>query len=265
MSSPGDKIVVLNVLLNCEETKSSKTKQVHFQSLPTTPLEIKKKIEEDFSIPSCVQTLHYHSMIQKDSDQLQHTHFRSGDTFTVDYPIEAECQIVQNVIKWLKEIYDLLQSIEENISSPCEETKYLMPAKYHKIENLIQEGDRNDTIGALSVSLFLPYTNKTKLINKFYFQLEGGLNLLMKIFGILINNEWGALGINKEFHIYLEHICAHTVSNFGQTHLLLRQIVQLGGLEICTTMLLRRKLWGAQYISNDLFDTLDYSLSVLSK
>ena len=55
--------VVLNVLLNCELSKSSETKQAHFQSLPTTPLEIKKKIEEDFSIPSCVQTLHYQSMI----------------------------------------------------------------------------------------------------------------------------------------------------------------------------------------------------------
>ena len=114
-SSPGDK-TVLNVLLNCEQTKSSRTKQVHFQSLPTTLLEIKKKTEEDFSIPSCFQTLHYQSMILKDSDQLQHT--RSGDTFTVDYPIEADCKMTQTVIKWLKELLIKLNSIEENISSP---------------------------------------------------------------------------------------------------------------------------------------------------
>ena len=52
---------------------------------------------------TCVQTIHYQSicMILKDSDQLQHTHFRSGDTFNVDYPIEAECEVVQSVIKWL--------------------------------------------------------------------------------------------------------------------------------------------------------------------
>ena len=115
LSSPGDK-TVLNVLLNCEQTKSSQTKQVHFQSLPTTLLEIKKKTKEDFSIPSCFQTLHYQSMILKDSDQLQHT--RSGDTFTVDYPIEADCKMTQTVIKWLKELLIKLNSIEENISSP---------------------------------------------------------------------------------------------------------------------------------------------------
>ena len=264
MSAPEDK-VVLNVLLNCELTKSSETKQVHFKSLPTTPLEIKKKIEEDFSIPSCVQTLHYQSMILKDSDQLQHTHFRSGDTFTVDYPIEAECEMVRNVIKWLKELYEVVKSIEENISSPDEESNHLISSNFRKIQNLIQEGDRDDTIAALSLTLLLPYTNKVKLMNKFYFQLEGGLDTLMKIFGILVNNEWGALGIDRESHVYLEHICSHTVSNFGQTHPLLCQIVHLGGLEICTTMLLRRKSWGAEYISNDLFSNLDYSLSVLSK
>ena len=112
-----DDSVVLNILLSCEVTKLSEIKQVHFQSLPTTLLEIKKKTEEDFSIPSCFQTLHYQSMILKDSDQLQHT--RSGDTFTVDYPIEADCKMTQTVIKWLKELLIKLNSIEENISSPC--------------------------------------------------------------------------------------------------------------------------------------------------
>ena len=122
---------------------------LHFQSLPTTPLEIKKKIEEDFSIPSCVQTLHYQSMILKDSDQLQHTHFRSGDTFTVDYPIEAECEMVQNVYKWLKELCDLLESIEEHTLSPDEEKNL------KKIENLIIEGEEDDTIKALVLIFFI--------------------------------------------------------------------------------------------------------------
>ncbi len=104
--APAEDKIVLNVLLNCELTKYSETKQIHFKSLPTSPLEVRKKIEEDFSIPSCIQTLHYQSVILKDSDQLQNTHFRSGDTFTVDYPIEAECEMVQDVLKWLKELFE---------------------------------------------------------------------------------------------------------------------------------------------------------------
>ena len=131
--------VVLNVLMNCEETKSSKTKQVHFKSLPTAPLEIKKKIEEDFSIPSCIQTLHYQSMILKDSDQLQHTHFRSGDTFTVDYPIEADCKIAQNVLKWLNQLYDLLKSIEECVSFSDEEHDLLLSSNFQEMRSLMME------------------------------------------------------------------------------------------------------------------------------
>ena len=248
MSAHDDQIV-LNVLLNCEETKSSETKQVHFQSLPTTPLEIKKKIEEDFSIPSCVQTLHYQSMILKDSDQLQHTHFRSGDTFTVDYPAEAECEMAKNVIKWLKELYELLKSIEGD-STPDqadEEKDVIFLSSYcQKIENLIYEGERDGTMDSFSLTLFSPFGDKKKQINRIYFQEEGGLTLLMKIYRILISKEWGDLGIDKTFHVYMERKCSQAVCNYADTfvHAYGRQIVQLGAVEMSATTLLRRRLQG---------------------
>ena len=254
---PADDKVVLNVLLNCEETKSSKTKQVHFKSLPTTPLEIKKKIEEDFSIPSCVQTLHYQSMILKDSDQFQHTHFRSGDTFTVDYPIEAECEVAQNVIKWLKELFALLESMEERPSSPDISSR---------IEHLILDGDRDGITQALSADLFFPWEDKKKQMNNFYFQQEGGLNLLMKLYGVLVSKEWGSLGIGKDFHIYLENKCSHAVCNNVPTFPLRRQIIQLGGLEMCITTLLREQLQGDECILDvPVYSTLDFALVTLGK
>ena len=262
---PAEDKVVLNVVLNCEQTKSSETKQVHFKSLPTTPLEIKKKIEEDFSIPSCVQTLHYQSMILKDSDQLQHTHFRSGDMLTVDYPIEAECEMIQKVIKWLKELFELLKSIAENVSFPNEENHLLMSSNFQKIENLILEGENDDTIKILSATLFLPYEDKKKLINCFYFQHVGGLDVLIKVYDILVSKEWGDLGLDKNFHMHLEHTCSCAISNFGQIFSLLRQIVQLGGLEICTTALLRRQIYRDEYVPDTLFNTLHSNLIVLSK
>ena len=239
---PTEDKVVLNVLLNCELTKTSETKQIRFKSLPTTPLEIKTKIEEDFSIPSCVQTLHYQSMILKDSNQLQRAHFRSGDTFTVGYPIEGECDMVRNVIKWLKELFELFKSVEEYVSAPDKVKDLLISSNYHRIESLILEGERDGTILDLSENLFLPWEDKKRLMNKFYFQQEGGLDMLMKIYGILISKEWGDLGIDIEFHIYLERKCSLAVCNYGQTFPLRRQVVQLGGLEMCTTALLRRLL-----------------------
>ena len=264
---PAEDQVMLNVLLNCELTRSSATKQVHFQSLPTTPLEIKKKIEEDFSIPSCVQTLHYQSMTLKDSDQLQHTHFRSGDMLTVDYPIEAECRAVQSAIKWLKDLLELLESIEENLSvtSSDEENDLLMSSTYQNLRNLILEGKRDDIINAFSVTLFFPWKDK-QLMNKYYFQQEGGLNVLMKIYGILVNKKWGDFGIDKEHHIYLEQKCCLAVCNYAHTLALLRQVVQLGGLETCIVTLLRRQLQGEEYsFATVVYNTLNYALYAVNK
>ena len=257
--------VTLNVLLNCEQTKSSETKQVHFKSLPTTPLEIKKKIEEDFSIPSCVQTLHYQSMILKDSDQLQHTHFRSGDVFTVDYPIEAECEMVRSVIKWLKELHQLSKSIEKDVAFFSEENDLMMSSNLRKIENLIIEGGRDGTTKALSETLLLPFDDKKKLMNHFYFQHEGGLDMLMKIYGMLVGKEWGGLGIDKELQIDLEGTCSLTISNYAHTILLQRQVVQLGGLEICSTALLRRHIWDEDTLDTTIYNTLYYALIALCR
>ena len=247
-----DDNIVLNILLNCEQTKSSITKQVHFQSLPTTPLEIKKKIEEDFSIPSCVQTLHYQSMTLKDSDQLQHTHFRSGDTFTVDYPAEAECEIIHRVIKCLSQLHELLKSMEEIVSFPDEERDVTMSSNFRRIESLVLEGEKDDITEALTDTLFSPWNDKKKQLNKFYFQQEGGLDLLMKVYGILVRKAWGELGIDKEIHIDLQSMCCESLCKIGDVVSVRRRIVQLEGLEIYTAALLRVKLQG-----DDILDTTD--------
>ena len=234
------------------QAKSSETKQIHFKSLPTTPLEIKKKIEEDFSIPSCVQTLHYQSMILKDSDQLQHTHFRTGDTFTVDYPIEAECEVTRNVIQWLKEVFELLKSI----SYPDEENddiQKLLIKDYAVIE-------------AFSYGLFSPWEDKRKLMNKVYFHQEGGLDVLMKVYSILVSREWGDLGIAEKFHIYLENVCSYATLRYAQTYPLQHQLAHLGGLEIFMKTLLRRQLQGGDHIPDTLtYDTLENALFALRK
>ena len=254
---------VLNIVLNCEVTKSSETKQVHFLSLPTTPLEIKKKIEEDFSIPSCVQTLHYQSMILKDSDELQRTHFRSGDTFTVDYPIEAECEMAKDVIKWLKELLELLKSIVENISFPDEENGLLMSSN---VRNLILEGEEDNILEALSMTLFYPWKDKKKLINCFYFNQQGGLDMLMKVYCMLVSKEWGDLEIDEELHIYLEDDCCLAICNYVQTFPLRRQVIQWRGLEMCTITLLRRQLQRGEYILDTrIYNTIRDALYLLCK
>ena len=62
--------------------------------------------------------------------------------------------MIQNVIQWLKELYQLLNAVEETISSSNEEDDQLMPSLVAKIEDLIAEGENFDLIEALSGTLF---------------------------------------------------------------------------------------------------------------
>ena len=236
--------VLFNVILNCEVTKSSETKQLHFESPPTTFLEIKKRIEEIFSIPSCIQTLCYQSVILKDSDELQHTHFRSGDTFTVDYQIEGNCKRVETVIKWLREILELFQILKENDSLPDEEKDPSLSSHLCKLEDLILTEEKDRTIGDLILQLFSPWEDERTYVNKLHFHHEGGLDVLMKVYGLLVSKEWGGLGVHSELHLYMECLCSQAVTGYMQTFPLCRQVIKVGGLEICLKTLLRKKVGG---------------------
>ena len=243
LSQDDEDAIVLSVVFNCELTKSSETKQIHFKSPPTTPLEIKKRIEEISSIPSCIQTLRYQSMILKDSDELQHTHLRSGDTITIDYQTEGNCEMVENVIHWLRDILEPFQVLEEDDSLPDEEKDPSVSSYFcQHIEDLVLSGMHDGTAQDLCLHLFYPWKDKRTYVNKLHFHHEGGLDVLMKVYGLLVSKEWGGFGVNSEFHLYLECLCSQAVANYTQTFPLRRQIIELGGLEMCLKTLLRKKV-----------------------
>ena len=103
-------------------------------------------------------------------------------------------------------------------------------------------------------------------MNKFYFQQEGGPDVLMKVYGILVSKEWGDLGIDKNFHIYLERKCSQAICNYAETYSLQRQIVQLGGLEMSTTTLLRRQLRGdGNTLDTIIYEAIENAAHVLLK
>lgn len=239
MSSPknpqevGEDATVLNVILNCELTKCSEMKQLHFESLPTTPLDIKKKVELTFSIPSCIQTLRYQSVVLKDTDKLQHTHFRSGDTFTVNYETRGDCEKVQDVIQWLGEICIHLSALSDEEKGPSTESCL-------EIVELILSGDEKGTVKDLYYNLF--HSGPSENVNRLHFVDEGGLDLLMRVYHLLVSKDWGQLGIDVECHHYLEHCCVRSLVNYAASHPLCRQVLHLGGMDMCLKTLLRKKV-----------------------
>lgn len=246
MSSPAivdEDSTVVSVVLSCELTKSSETKQIRFKSPPDSPLAIKQKVEETFSIPACIQTLQYQSMLLKDSDELHHARFRSGDTFTIHYQTNGDCEKVYGVIEWLRAVLKELQDVVDDIYHNDDDkdpnrSMYLCK----RAEDCILSGMQNGAAQDFCLHLFYPWKDKRKYVNKLHFQHEGGLDALMKVYGLLVEEDWGNLGINSEFHLYMECLCCQAVANYTQTFPLRRQVVQLGGLEMCAKTLLRKEM-----------------------
>ena len=90
--------------------------------------------------------------------------------------------------------------------------------------------------------------------------------MLMKVYRVLVSKEWGDLGIDKNLHVYMERKCSQAVCNYVNTLVHGRQVVQLGGLEISITTLLRRQLQGDDRVLDDLmYTTLRSALFTLSK
>ena len=126
-------------------------------------------------------------------------------------------------------------------STSGEEQGISMFLHLHKIEELILEGDKEGITRALSLTLFTPWEEKTKQVNHYYFQQEGGLDVLMKVYGLLVDNGW-LIGIDEQYRLYMEYHCAWAVSNYVQTFPLRRQVTKLGGLEMVMKTLLRKKM-----------------------
>ena len=99
---------------------------------------------------------------------------------------KAECEMIQNVVKWLKALLELLKSIEES-SNHDQESDNLMSSQ--KIENLILEGEDDNTREALTNTLFFPWEDEKTRVNLSYFHDKGGLDVLMKIYGTLVGKE----------------------------------------------------------------------------
>ena len=164
--------------------------------------------------------------------------------------------------QWLKELLALLKPIDESencSSSQDEGSGSLKSSNIQKVIDLILEGDGDGSVEALTRSLFFPYGNKTKLMNKFHFQQEHGLDLLMKLYGILVRKEWSDSGIDTESRviIFLEHICCDAIWGCIETFSLRRQVVKLGGLEMLMTTLLRRRLSeGGGTLNTRMYNTL---------
>lgn len=216
------------VMLECHlHSQSEGTTEVKFLSLPALPqtvLELKEAVQQQFSVPACIQTVSYQTEVLSDDVHLSSRLLRSGDTVDVMFFCYGDCSSIEEVNTWMGE---LIQAYEE-----CEIEG---DGGEHKVDVIVSNGLQNGLDSALGYDLFEWLVPRT-MVNKAYFESSGGLTLLLKLYHHIFSREWSRLHVHQK---YLESVCTQALANYGETASLRRKLVKMGVLDLCFKSMLR--------------------------
>lgn len=172
--SSGD--VTFKLQLNCLARKSSEVQLLRLTSFPASVSDIKKAIEDEFSIPACVQTLSYHSIPLTHSGSIMGAckHIRSGDMLTVDFSCEADVKKIDEIVDWVKEVTLVLRGVETVAS---------------EADSVILRGARNKYDVVLALEIF-DWLDAKAYVNKIYFLESGGLDAVVALYKYVLDQQW---------------------------------------------------------------------------
>ena len=227
----------LQFVLECSATKTCTTREIQFQTLPCVATQVMEAVESRLSVPVCVQTLSYNSVVLRGSENLQDYRVRSGDTFHVSYLSEGDCADVKEVVAWLRQVVEELEKCTQE--PPLGVAIPLSPI----VENLSFLAIHTDAAFSerLSVTLFYPWGElDRKYINKVHFLHLGGHELLCRLFALILTvKQWNELPYWLQ---RMEGMCGLAIVNFTETFELRRRVLEHNCLELCFKSLLRHSL-----------------------
>ena len=212
--------------LNCTSRKSTDNKILSLNSFPSSTLELKQAIESRFSIPVCVQSVSYQLAPLSDKDSLLERRIRSGDTLSVSYHCEADCQLIREIILWIHRVVTAIQ---------CENG--IEDYEIHT-DSVIWSGINSNYHETLPIHIF-DWLSPKAFVNKLYFETEGGLTALVKLYRELTSRDWASM---RPLFKYLESFSIQSIGNFGEVFPLRRISLRAGVLDMAMKSLLRKVL-----------------------
>ena len=170
-----DESVQYLIELICEELNITEIVPLKLPCVPSSFDDIRNAIEISFSVPAFLQTLWVDGAKidrQSSSGTPSQCYLQAGDTIKVSFPMKCECEKVKKVTKWLSECLDIIHSFKAAASE--EEEKEL----FYKNSSRICH---DDNILCLVDDLFVPWDDKMKETNAWYFDHLGGITSLVQI------------------------------------------------------------------------------------
>ena len=249
-----------DLVLHCTQTGATEERQLGFVSPPETARDVKIRIEDEYNIPVCVQTLVFESHVLSDDTNLECIRIRSGDTFHVSYYADGNCKEILEVISWFATLLAALKienpSISGGISSDLEE--------------LLSVGMEAEFVEDLADEYFFPWLDGKKYANKLHFVHNSGAEIMMEVYSLLLRQPWSNCHLRLK---YIEYGILRVLWNLSETFALRRLIIKHNGLQMCMKSLLRKRLEEGQPIKDEespedewlLIETIGAALGILCK
>ena len=251
----------LDLVLHCERSEVAEHRTVEYPNRPRALVrDVKLEIERAHSIPCCVQTLLYDSHTLSDDSALDACCIRSGDTLHVRYPSEGDCKAILEITSWMGLLLAALkQEDPSSVRRPSD-----------GLEILLMVGIENEFMKNLANEHFSPWLDAKKYINKVYFVHNGGLDIIMRLYALLLRQPWSKCHIKLK---YMERQILSVLWNFTETFALRRRVNQHGGVELVIKSLLRKTLVKGEAIKDKdcpeadwiLVETIHSAVGVLPK
>ena len=228
---------MFNLELHCTKTGTVDQKQIEFVSLPKTIRDVKTRIEHEYNIPVCTQTLSFESQVLSDGTNLKSIRVRSGDTFCISYYADGNCIEILKVIGWFKVLLAALRVNNPSISNGIE----------NDLEELLALGIEEKHMENLAFEYFAPWLDARTYVNKLHFIHNRGIEIVMEIYNLLFRHPWPNCCLKLK---YMEYSILMVLWNLGETIEFRRLITKHNGLQLCIKSLFRKKLEEGQPIED---------------
>ena len=236
----GAKAMILDLVLHSTKLQTTEHRQLKIQKLPPNAcvLNLKQEIEDQFNIPVCVQSLVYESQCHSDAACLSALKMRSGDSLLVEYYSEGDCKEVIQVIHWMSLLLAVLKTENPSVDTGMSQG----------LEDLVMMGIDAGFIEDLAFEYFFPWLSPKKYVNKLHFVHNGGVDIILELYRLLLRNPWPRCVLKLK---YIEYGILRILWNLSETFALRRLIVRHGGLQMCMKSLQRKVLEKGKPITDE--------------
>lgn len=189
-----NKEVSFNVVLNCSWNKTTREKTLIIkEGFPRRTLDLKLCIQQEYSIPACIQCLKFECVTLDDHTPLEFYHIRDGDRIQVMYASEGDVKEILDVLDHMLTSLSFIKSIQPDLTAR---------KISEELDTLIARNVFPSKVNNLAETYFVPCSSDRAETNRTFYVHCGGVRISHKLHHVLLKQPWANMPLQMQ---HLEH------------------------------------------------------------